>query len=150
MKNMRRLKILQILENFDIETQDELQEKLIEAGYDVTQATVSRDIKKLQVMKVAAGGGRYKYAAVKNPDAEAEEIMKFRSVLESVVKRVSAAGNLVIVKTIAGAAQAACAAIDSHGFGEIEGSIAGDDCIFLAVSTAEDAQKLKKTLEMIL
>ena len=149
MKNMRRLKILQILENYDIETQDELQEKLIEAVYEVTQATVSRDIKKLQVMKVAAGGGKYKYAASKNPDTDTEDIMKFRSVLESVVTKVSVAGNLVIVKTIPGAAQAACAAIDSHGFGEIEGSIAGDDCIFLAVASVVDADKLKKTLEMI-
>ncbi|MBQ9545144.1 MAG: arginine repressor [Clostridia bacterium] len=149
MKNMRHLKILQILERYEIETQDELQEKLIEAGYDVTQATVSRDIKKLQVMKVAAGGGKYRYAAVKDPDSDTSQIMKFRSVLESVVKKVSVAGNLVIVKTIPGAAQAACAAIDSHGFGEIEGSIAGDDCIFLAVASTEDAQKLKKTLEMI-
>ncbi len=149
MKNMRHMKLLQILEEHDIETQDELQEKLIEAGYKVTQATVSRDIKKLRVIKVAAGNGRYKYAAAKDPDADGGEITKFRSVLESVVTKVSVAGNLVIVKTIAGAAQAACAAIDSHGFGEIEGSIAGDDCIFLAVSTPQKAQDLKKTLEIL-
>lgn len=142
MKNERQLKILDLVREHELETQEDLLSLLRKDGFDVTQATVSRDIKKLRLTKVALANGKYKYAAMGDKVNDRDELGKFKSVLAQVVNNVRIAGNLVIVKTIPGAAQAACAAIDSHGFLEICGSIAGDDTIFLAVANEEDAHSL--------
>lgn len=147
MKNDRQLKILDLVRDHELETQEDLLALLRQEGFEVTQATVSRDIKKLRLTKVALPNGKYKYAAMGEKTGDRDELGKFKSVLTQVVNKVLVAGNLVIVKTIPGAAQAACAAIDSHGFAEICGSIAGDDTIFLAVACDEDARSLCNKLK---
>ena len=137
MRNDRQVKIGDLVRDHEIETQEELLALLRAEGFDVTQATVSRDIKKLRLIKVAGSNGKYKYATVAG--TESDDAGKIRQVLDQVLKSVCIAGNLVIVKTIPGAAQAACAAIDSREFPEVCGSIAGDDTIFLAVRDEKDA-----------
>ena len=145
MRNQRQVKIADLVREHEVETQEELLALLRSEGYEVTQATVSRDIKKLRLIKVAGANGKYKYATVAGGDSSDAD--KIRQVLDQVLKSVCVAGNLVIVKTIPGAAQAACAAIDSREFPEICGSIAGDDTIFLAVRRQEDANGLCEHLQ---
>ncbi len=144
MRNDRQVKIADLVRDHEVETQEELLALLRAEGYDVTQATVSRDIKKLRLTKVAGSNGKYKYATVGSSDND--DAGKIRQVLDQVLKSVCIAGNLVIVKTIPGAAQAACAAIDSREFPEVCGSIAGDDTIFLAVADEKDAQTVHEHL----
>ena len=149
-KNPRQTRIVELVKEREIETQEELQALLKEDGYDVTQATVSRDIKKLRLTKVALADGRYKYATVAETGIEYQEKGKFRTVLGQVALSVTGAGNLVIVKTIPGAAQAACAAIDSQGYKQIAGSIAGDDTVFLAVSEIDEVETVIRKLQELI
>ncbi|MBO5392965.1 MAG: hypothetical protein J6A65_14425 [Pseudomonas sp.] len=107
----------------------------------------SKQIKKIEPTIKKIEALEDKYAAMGEKTGDRDELGKFKSVLTQVVNKVLVAGNLVIVKTIPGAAQAACAAIDSHGFAEICGSIAGDDTIFLAVACDEDARSLCNKLK---
>ena len=147
MKNQRQLAILDLVRDNAVETQEELLSLLKAQGFDVTQATVSRDIKKLRLTKVAGPNGRYQYACVSDTNPNQDELSAFKSVLSQVVRSVQIAGNLVIVKTLPGAAPAACAAIDSQGFAQLCGSIAGDDTIFQAVASPADAAELTQKLD---
>lgn len=148
MKGSRHKKILDIIRNNDIETQDELIVKLGEAGYDVTQATVSRDIKQLKLVKTATGDGTYKYTSPAPVDAPAST--KYKNILYETVLGIEAAQNIVVIKTYSGMANAAAAAVDSLISDMIVGSLAGDDTIFIVVKNADDAsdvaQKLKKAI----
>ncbi len=135
MKQNRQAKILEVISQNTIETQEQLIEKLKEDGYDVTQATVSRDIRELRLMKVSCGFGVYKYV-VSNQQAHAHSA-KFTNILKETVTNVEHAGNMVVVKTYPGMANAAGAALDSMGWTEVIGSIAGDDTIFLVLRSAE-------------
>lgn len=151
MKSKRQNRIFEIITSNDIETQDELIERLRESGYDVTQATVSRDIKELGLVKVSTMDNHYKYAVPASPTQDNIKISaKYRNIIKETVISVDGAENLVVVKTYSGMAQAAAAAIDGMGWSEIVGSIAGDDTILVVIRSTERAlefiKRFKETL----
>ncbi|HHU79154.1 MAG: arginine repressor [Caldicoprobacterales bacterium] len=131
MKYERHAMILKIIEEKDIETQEELAAELRMNGMDVTQATVSRDIKELRLVKVLGKSGVYKYAAMERTDSDMSERL-FRVFSDSVIS-MDFARNLIVIRTIVAGAQAAASAIDSMNWPEIIGCIAGDDTILVVV-----------------
>ena len=148
MKYKRQSKILELINAFDIYTQDELAERLGKGGFAATQATISRDIKELKLLKIPASNGQYKYASANHDEDKADA--KFFNILGETVTTINTAKNLVVVKTYSGMANAAGAAIDAINFPEIIGSIAGDDTILLVFASDENAeifaQKLGKMI----
>ncbi|HIV03338.1 MAG TPA: hypothetical protein IAC74_07160 [Candidatus Aphodoplasma excrementigallinarum] len=142
MKNKRHAKILDIISQSDTVTQSALTQKLCEQGFPVTQATVSRDIKELGLVKVAAGKG-YKYALPANVVAHTSKHMTIFS--QSVIS-VEYALHTIVVKTLSGMAQAAGAAVDSSIGQQILGSIAGDDTLIIVTESEERAKELTKIL----
>ena len=129
MKSVRHNLILEIIENKDIETQEELAEELKRRNVKVTQATVSRDIKELRLLKVLAEGGRYKYATVERAEKGMSD--RFIRILSESILSVESAGNLIVIKTITASANAGCEAIDSMKWPEVLGTIAGDNTILI-------------------
>ena len=144
MKQSRQGKILEIIAENTIETQEQLIEKLNEAGYNVTQATVSRDIRELRLMKISCGFGVYKYV-VSSQETHSHSA-KYLNILRETITSIEHAGNLVVVKTYAGMAQAAAAALDSMSWTEIIGSIAGDDTIMIVLRSGETARSFSSEL----
>lgn len=131
MKYSRHIKILEIIKNLEVETQEDLADLLKKSGFHVTQATVSRDIKELRLIKVLTQNKRYKYAAMQ----QQEHFLSDRLInlfKESVIS-IDYSGNIIVLKTLTGAANAAASAIDAINSTDIVGSIAGDDTIFLLV-----------------
>lgn len=144
-KYARQSKILELIENYEIETQEELADYLKKIGIDVTQATVSRDIRELRLVKVLAKSGKYRYAAMgQNVEGTTDRLIK---IFKNSIVSVEIAGHLLVIKTLPGAAQISGSAVDSLGIEEIVGTIAGDDTIFIAVS---DADKIIEIREMFL
>ena len=141
MKNLRHEKISEIIESQIVETQEALQEKLRECGFEVTQATVSRDIKELRLTKVATKGNRYKYAVLDSDDPK--QAAKFVFIMKETVLSVQAAQNMLVIKTFAGMAQAAAAALDNLFGNDVIGTIAGDDTIFAVTASNQDAADLQ-------
>ena len=139
MKKRRQKELLNIIRNNRVATQDELMKYLLDAGYETTQATISRDMKELGIDKVDSF-----YAVV--PRSTSNK-MKYVKILSECVKTVDNAMNIVVVKTLVGMGAAAGAAIDAFDWEEVVGSIAGDDTVFLVTRTQESAELLKKTLE---
>lgn len=131
MKQGRQNMILELIEKHDVETQDELSEILKQSGFEVTQATISRDIKELKLIKVQAGNGMYKYAASGKEQPGKLDVLK--RVFRDTVISVQQAASLVIIKTIPGSANAAAEAIDALELTDIAGTLAGDNTIFIAV-----------------
>jgi transcriptional regulator of arginine metabolism len=148
MKNSRHGKILEIISENNIETQDELITKLCESGYDVTQATVSRDIKQLQLVKIATEDGKYKYSLPRRNEPASNA--KFKSILRNTAKSVQDAENIVVMKTYPGMANAAAAAVEALEGDMIIGCIAGDDTIFIVVKTDEDAVRFTANIRAVL
>ncbi|MCH5274683.1 MAG: arginine repressor [Lachnospiraceae bacterium] len=140
MKKLRQKKIIELVETYDIETQEELAEYLKQAGYQVTQATVSRDIREMRLSKLPAGGGRQKYVFVKQEEAQPGD--KYIRVLREGFISMDMAQNILVIKTVSGMAMAVAAAIDTMKLKEIVGSIAGDDTIMMAVRTVEETRIL--------
>ena len=140
MKYNRHAKILEIIDKNVIETQEELADKLKEENIDVTQATVSRDIKELRLIKVMTEDGRYKYESL----AQAENVLTSKLLTIFTESYVSGdyANNIVIVKTLSGMAQAAAAAIDSLKWSEVVGTIAGDDTIMIVCRAEKIAEEM--------
>ncbi|MBR4982751.1 MAG: arginine repressor [Lachnospiraceae bacterium] len=148
MKSNRHQKIIELVDNYEIETQEELADRLREEGFQVTQATVSRDIRALKLSKVSCGNGRQKYVAVKQNDAYLSE--KYIRVLKDGFVSMDKAQNILVIKTVSGMAMAVAAAVDAMQMEEIVGSIAGDDTIMAAVRTTDDTQVvMDKILEMM-
>jgi len=147
MKYNRHAKILEIIEKYEIETQDEIVEKLAEAGMEVTQATVSRDIKELKLIKVMTSEGKSKYALF-NPDGTNVSSKLLTVFAESFVSS-DYANNMVVVKTLPGMAQAAASAIDSLKWPEIVGTIAGDDTIMIVCRAEKLAEELVEKFNKI-
>ncbi|MDE6973098.1 MAG: arginine repressor [Lachnospiraceae bacterium] len=149
MKKDRHQKIKELVEQYEIETQEELADKLKEAGYAVTQATVSRDIRELKLSKIPMGAGRQKYAVLSNNDHYLGD--KYIRVLRDGFVSMDMAQNILVIKTVSGMAMAVAAALDAMKLKEIVGSIAGDDTIMMAVRTVEDTQavmgKIRNVLE---
>lgn len=140
MKYNRHAKILEIIDNYVIETQEELAEKLKEQGVEVTQATVSRDIKDLRLIKVMSSDGRYKYATLSQTDNQISN--RLTTILTESYVSSDYANNIVVVKTLSGMAQAAASAIDSLKWGEILGSIAGDDTLLIVCRAEKIAEEI--------
>lgn len=138
MKSGRQNAILDIVENEDIETQEELAAALSYRGFQVTQATVSRDIKDLRLLKVLAENGRYKYATADQAESRMSE--RYIRVLGESVLSVAFSGNLIVIKTLSGSANVAAEALDSFHWPELLGSLAGDNTIFLAIDKPEDVE----------
>lgn len=137
MKKNRHDAILALIESENIGTQEELMIKLNEMGYKVTQATVSRDIKSLKLVKSPVAGGQYKYSAVKNESDDFAD--KYHSILSHSVTKVDYAGNMAVVKCYAGMAQAAAAALDNLVSETIVGTLAGDDTVFVLCKNESEA-----------
>ena len=148
MKSTRQSIILDLISKNDIETQEELLELLKKAGYNVTQATISRDIRELKLTKIANDHGGQKYSVMhqnNNKDISDKYIRIFHDALVSV----DTAGNILVLKTVAGMAMAVAAAIDSMHFEGVVGCIAGDDTIFCAVKTGEETIKLSEKIHKL-
>ena len=148
MKNARQTAILSIIEQNDIETQEELAGKLKEMGIVVTQATVSRDIKELRLLKVLSGSGGYKYATADKAEHGLSE--RFVHMFKDSVLSINFAGNIVVIKTLAGSANVAAEAIDSMHLPEILGTMAGDNTILAIVQNeAEAAETVNRFRDML-
>ena len=145
MKNRRHERILKLINEHSIETQEELLKYLRSSGFDVTQATVSRDIKELRLLKTMTHDGRYKYTVGVSNIVDIKN--NFQSLFGNSVTSVDYAGNLVVIKTSTGMAQAVCVEFDTMKFDSILGSIAGDDTIFVACRSNEAAQSLAAELK---
>ncbi len=131
MKQGRQGVILDIIDKYDVETQDELSAILKDKGFEVTQATISRDIKELKLVKVQSAKGTYKYAA--SGKEQHGKLDVFKRVFRDTVVSVQQAASLIVIKTMTGSANAACEAIDELSLPEIVGTLAGDNTIFIAV-----------------
>ncbi len=144
MKNARQQKILELIQKYDIDTQEQLISKLSEAGFSVTQTTISRDINQLKLVKTATGSGNYKYVL---PEVRRENnVSVVNSALSEAVIKIEAARNIVVVKTLSGMANALAVCVDSIGSDDIIGSVAGDDTILIVLHTDEIASALSERL----
>ena len=148
MKSARQTMILELIDQYDIDTQDELASMLKARGLKVTQATVSRDIKELRLIKVLSDDGAYKYATVDKAEADLKD--RFINIFTHSVLSMAATGNLVVIKTIPGTASAAAEAIDSMRMDEVVGTIAGDNSIFIAVKDSVDTAELIRRFQAML
>lgn len=148
MKKRRQAKILEIISSNDIETQEQLQSMLLSSGYEVTQATISRDIKELRLVKELSSNGRYVYSTgQKNNDNITK---RTGGIFNESIIRIDYALNTVVIKCFTGMANAACATIDSMNLDEIVGTIAGDDTIFILCRSEETAKIFTSKLRNIL
>lgn len=148
MKTKRHAKILELIQEHAIDTQEELLRWLKQEDFDVTQATVSRDIKELRLVKTLASDGRYRYSTGKS--SETDMSGKFHSLFSDSVRSIDCAGNMVAIKCYVGMAQAVCAALDSMHWDGIVGTIAGDDTIFILMRTENTAVNLVGELRKLL
>ena len=147
LRNARHNKILDLIEEKEIETQEELCKELAEANFAVTQATVSRDVRELRLFKVAGTKKRYRYAAIGKGEEELSD--KMRSLFQACIESIQTVGNIVVTKTLNGNGANAGVIIDMLKYQEIVGSIAGDDTVFSLCKTAEDAETVRGRLERL-
>ena len=149
MKTKRQTKMLELIKKHNIETQEEFSDYLQKEGYQVTQATVSRDIRELKLTKVAMSNGRQKYAALTEANEDLSE--KYTRVFRDAFVSMDMAQNILVIKTVSGMAMAVAAAIDAMHLHEIVGCIAGDDTIMCAVRSVDDTiavmSRLRKLVE---
>ena len=149
MKTKRQTKMLELIKKHNIETQEELSDYLQKEGYQVTQATVSRDIRELKLTKVAMSNGRQKYAALTEANEDLSE--KYTRVFRDAFVSMDMAQNILVIKTVSGMAMAVAAAIDAMHLHEIVGCIACDDTIMCAVRSVDDTiavmSRLRKLVE---
>ncbi len=147
-KKNRHSRIIELIQEYDIETQEDLADKLREDGYQVTQATVSRDIRELKLSKVQAGNGKQKYIVIGHDDSHLAD--KYIRVLKDGFISMDNAQNILVVKTVSGMAMAVAAALDAMKMREIVGSIAGDDTIMIAVRTTQETKEVMGKIREIL
>ncbi len=148
MKLKRQEAILDIISKYSVETQEELIERLYEAGYEVTQATVSRDIRELKLTKVSTGHGGYRYMLP--PQTEIRGAMKFTSTILDSVIMVDHALNTVVIKTVPSLANPVAASIDSMHSPEILGCVAGDDTIIVITRDIDAAEEITKKIKAMI
>ena len=149
MKNIRQREILNIIQEQDIDTQEQLLEALRARGFSTTQATISRDIKQLHLVKEPMGQGRYRYA-VSVQRSRLNVADKLRTIFRESIVSVDSAQNIVVVKTMAGLANAAGAALDSMSIPTMVGSLAGDDTAILIMRDGESARVLCEEIHEML
>ena len=147
MKKQRLALILELIERYDISTQEELASKLNECGFHVTQATVSRDIKELRLIKQPSSRGVYRYTQVSGGD---ERYLKYYSIFAESVTGIDCAQNICMLKCHSGMANAACAAIDALNMNDVLGTIAGDDTVFILCRTEKAARDTKVEMQALL
>ena len=148
MKKTRHRKIVEIIEKRDVETQEELAGYLKEAGFTVTQATVSRDIRELKLSKVPTGGGKQKYVILRQDDSHMGD--KYIRVLRDGFVSMDMAQNILVIKTVQGMAMAVAAALDAMKFPEIVGCIAGYDTIMAAIKSTDETKVVIDKINEIL
>ena len=148
MKIERHSKIVELISKYEIETQEELAALLNKEGYNVTQATVSRDIRELKLTKMPVEGGKQKYVVIQNKEGWMSD--KYIRVLRDGYVSMDMAQNILVIKTVSGMAMAVAAALDAMQWKEVVGCIAGDDTIMCAVRSADDTlilmEKIKKVV----
>ncbi|MGI6721956.1 MAG: arginine repressor [Anaerovoracaceae bacterium] len=147
MRYSRQNKVLELISENEIETQEKLCQMLKEAGYNVTQATVSRDIKELQLVKTLSPSGKYKYTQNSGDGPISDRFVK---IFKETIKSVTPAENIIVVKTLSGCAAAAGEAIDSLSFPHIAGSVAGDNTILIVAESKKDVAPLMKEFNKLL
>ncbi|OPJ56953.1 arginine repressor [Alkalithermobacter paradoxus] len=148
MKLIRQAKVLEIIKNKEIETQDELAEELIRLGFTVTQATVSRDIKELKLVKVLSSSGKYKYAHLKKDSKNLSDILI--KLIKEVLISVDFSENIICLKTISGSAQIVASTIDSLEIEEVIGTIGGVDTVFILLRSKDDINKMMDKFRKLL
>lgn len=148
MKAKRQSKILELIREHEIDTQTELTKLLAQSGYDVTQATISRDIHEMKLTKISAAGGGYKYALP--PQEDQEGIGRLKRVFWDGFVSMDYAGNLLVIRTFNGMAMAVAAALDAMQLPEIVGTIAGDDVVMCAVKSEQGAINLMEKLKRVM
>ena len=148
MKNARHEQILKLIREHDVETQEELAELLNRSGFAVTQATVSRDIRQLQLHQPAGPDGHFRYSAKNAGDPE--NALRYRRVLRDAFVSMDVSSNILVIHTVSGMAMAAAAALDSLDWSELLGCIAGDDTIIAVIRSPEDADVLRGKLGQIM
>ena len=148
MKRERHTKIIELVSSMDIETQEELARNLKEAGYNVTQATVSRDIMELNLTKVPSSNGRQKYSFMKSDKDHLNE--KYIRILMEGFVSMDMAQNILVIKTVSGMAMAVAVALDALGWNEIVGCIAGDDTIMCAIRTTDQTKTVMDKIRKLM
>ena len=148
MKIPRHAKIVELINKYDIDTQEELARRLKEAGFRVTQATVSRDIRELRLTKIAVNGGKQKYMVMNNQSSELDE--KYLRILREGFLSMDMAQNILVIRTVSGLAMAVAAAMDALNWKEIAGCIAGDDTIMCAIRSVDDTLLVMDKIQKIL
>ena len=146
-KDSRRQAIIEVVQSYDISTQEELTEKLVEKGFNVSQATISRDIKELNLIKVDGANKRSKYALIE--DFSTKLSPQLVNLFKQITISIESANNLIVLKTISGNASAAGMAIDGIRFPQIIGTVAGDDTLLIITKTSADAEIVVKGLEQL-
>ena len=139
MKFQRQAAIIDLITNHEIDTQEELTARLREMGFNSTQATISRDIKELRLIKIASSNGGYKYSVAEN-EQDSGFVPRVRNIFRECVIKVDVAQNLVVIRTITGMANAAAFALDSMKINEIVGTIAGDDTVLIILKDNPTAE----------
>lgn len=147
-KRDRHNKILQLIEQYEIDTQEELSDRLCKEGYQVTQATVSRDVSEMKLIKVPTGNGGQKYAYIRHSDTHLAD--KYQRVLSDGFVSMDNAQNILVVRTVSGMAMAVAAALDAMHMQEVVGSIAGDDTIMMAIRTTAETKIVMDKISKIL
>ena len=149
MKFQRQAAIIDLISNHEIDTQEELTARLREMGFHSTQATISRDIKELRLIKIASSNGGYKYSIAES-EQDSGFVPRVRNIFRECVIKVDVAQNLVVIKTITGMANAAAFALDTMKISEIVGTIAGDDNVLIILRDNDSAQNFfEQTKEML-
>ena len=148
MKIQRHAKIVELINQYDIDTQEELARRLKEAGFRVTQATVSRDIRELRLTKIAVDGGKQKYVVMNTQSSELDE--KYLRILRDGFVSMDMAQNILVIRTVSGMAMAVAAAMDALNWTEIAGCSAGDDTIMCAIRSVDDTLLVMDKIQKIL
>lgn len=148
MKAQRQAKLLELICGRAIETQEELSSLLSKSGFDATQATISRDIKELNITKAPIRNGGYRYTVSSGENSQHSD--KLSKIFKESVTTVEFAQNIIVIKTLPGLASGACSALDAMNGADIVGTLAGDDTAFLVMRTTEDAQKFCERIHIML
>ncbi len=147
MKNTRQEKILELIRRYPIDRQETMLEHLSREGFAVTQATVSRDIRQLHLVKVADGQGGYRYMPQEETPRSAHSASRFETIFHESVLQVDHAGNIVLVKCYSGMANAACELFDAMSWADVVGTLAGDDTFLVLMRTEAAAQTIADRLQ---
>lgn len=148
MRYARQNKILDLIRTYEVGTQEKLAKLLRSSGFNVTQATVSRDIKELQLVKAVSENGKSCYAIPSKIEAPVSD--RFKKILKETVQSIDSAENIIVIKTLSGCANAAGEAIDTSDYPEIIGTIAGDNTMLVIVDKKENVPHLLETLREII